>query len=210
MANETNKVKFGIRSCFYSIISEDEQGVITYGTPKAFPGAVSLSLDAEGGDPEPFYADDIIYYQSPGANNGYSGDFEVARVIDDFHKDVLGDIEDNNGMLVEDADAMSKKFALMVQFYGDKHATRHVLYNCTASRPQFGSSTIEDVATPQTETITITAIPATFGDKHIVKAKQSPDGANYDSWFTAVQVPDFQEQADDQGDDQGDDPNTGA
>lgn len=190
---ETNKVKFGIRSCYYSVITEDpETGAITYGTPVAFPGAVSLSLDPEGGDPEPFYADDIIYYQSPGANNGYSGDFEVARVIDDFHKDVLGDIEDQNGMMVEDADAMSKSFALMVQFSGDKHATRHVLYNCTASRPNFGSTTIEDTAEPQTETLTITAIPATFGDKHIVKAKQVPTGSNYDAWFTEVQEPNFE------------------
>lgn len=190
---ETNKVKFGIRSCYYSVITEGEGGQITYGTPVAFPGAVSLSLDPEGGDPEPFYADDIIYYQSPGANNGYSGDFEVARIIDSFHKDVLGDIEDQNGMLVEDADAVSKSFALMVQFSGDKHATRHVLYNCTASRANFGSTTIEDVAEPQTETLTITAIPQTFGDKHIVKAKQTPEGANYDQWFTTVQQPTFQE-----------------
>lgn len=189
---ENNKVKFGIRNCYYALITEDESGAITYGTPVSFPGAVSLSLSPEGGDPEPFYADDIIYYQSPGANNGYSGDFEVARIIDQFHKDVLGAVEDTNGMLVEDADAMSKKFALMVQFSGDKHATRHVLYNCTASRSEWGSSTIEDTATPQTETLTITAIPATFGDRHVVKSKQTPDGANYENWFNAVQVPNFQ------------------
>lgn len=196
---ETNKVKFGIRSCYYAMITEDETtGAVTYGTPISFPGAVSLSLDPEGGDPEPFYADDIIYYQSPGANNGYSGDFEVARVIDSFHKDVLGDIEDANGMLVEDADAMSKSFALIVQFSGDKHATRHVLYNCTASRPTFGSSTIEDTATPQTESLTITAIPQTFDTRHIVKAKATPDQSNYNNFFTAVQIPSFNDETDDE------------
>ena len=57
---ETNKVRFGIKSCYYSVITRDENGDITYGTPVAFPGAASLSLDAQGGDPEPFYADDII------------------------------------------------------------------------------------------------------------------------------------------------------
>lgn len=193
---ETNKVKFGIKSCYYSVITRDENGNITYGTPVAFPGAVSLSLDAQGGEPEPFYADDIIYYQSPGANSGYSGTFTVARIIDAFHKDVLGYVEDDNGLLLEDADAMSKEFALMVQFSGDRHNTRHVLYNCTASRASFGSSTIEDVATPQTEEFTITAIPATFKiegseDRHIVKAKcvQEDSATQYNAWFTAVQTP---------------------
>lgn len=192
---ETNKVKFGIKSCYYSVITRDENGDITYGTPVAFPGAVSLALDAQGGDPEPFYADDIIYYQSPGANSGYSGTFTVARIIDAFHKDVLGYVEDDNGLLLEDADAISKEFALMVQFSGDKHNTRHVLYNCTASRASFGSSTIEDVATPQTEEFTITAIPATFKfdteERHIVKAKcvQEDSATQYAAWFSEVQVP---------------------
>lgn len=188
---ETNKVKFGIKSCYYAVITEGQDGTITYGTPVAFPGAVSLSLDPEGGDPEPFYADDIIYYQSPGANSGYSGDFEVARVIDSFRKDVLGEVEDANGMLIEDAEAMSKSFALIAQFSGDKHNTRHVWYNCTAARPTQGSSTIEDVATPQTETITITSIPATFGERHIVKAKAVPENSVYTDFFTAVQEPSF-------------------
>ena len=194
---EQNKVKFGIKNCYYSVISVDQNGETTYAEPKAFPGAVSLALDAEGGDPEPFYADDIIYYQSPGANNGYSGDFEVARVIDDFHIDVLGDVVDENGMLVEDAEAISKSFALMCEFKNDRHQTRHVLYNCTASRPQFGSSTIEATAQPQTETITITAIPQAFGEgdakRQIVKAKanNTDSPTQYAAWFSAVQTPSF-------------------
>lgn len=198
---DTNKVRFGIRSCYYALLNEDENGNITYDTPVAFPGAVSLSLDAEGGDPEPFYADDIIYFQSGGTNGGYSGDFEVAKVTDAFHKDVLGEILDANGLLIEDADAVSRKFALMVQFSGDVHATRHVLYNCTASRPNFGSSTIEETVEPQTETLTITAIPVQFPDgsdrRNIVKAKANATDSptQYNNWFTEVQVPVFDEDA---------------
>ena len=190
---DSNKVKFGIKSCYYALIEEAQDGTISYGTPVAFPGAVSLTMDPQGGDPEPFYADDIVYYQAPGSNSGYSGDFEVARVIDSFRKDVLGEIEDANGMLVESADVMPKPFALMAQFSGDKHNTRHVWYNCTASRPGSGSQTIEEQATPVTETITITGIPATFGDNHIIKAKATPDNSVYDSFFTAVQIPDLEE-----------------
>lgn len=194
---ENNKVKFGLKNCYYSVITLDESGVPTYATPVAFPGAVSLSLDPEGGDPEPFYADDIIYYQSPGANNGYSGDFEVARVIDSFHIDVLGDIVDANGMLLEDAEAAPKSFALLCEFKNDQNRTRHVLYNCTASRATFGSQTIEENATPQTETLTITAISQQFMDgdvaRNIVKAKANAidSPTQYNAWFSAVQTPAF-------------------
>lgn len=188
---DTNKVKFGIRSCYYAVITEAADGTISYGTPVAFPGAVSLSLDPEGGEPEPFYADDIIYYQSPGSNGGYSGDFEVAKVPDSFRQDVLGEVTSKNGLLVEDADVVTKRFALLAQFSGDKHNTRHVWYNCTASRPSSGSQTIEETAEPQTESITITSIPATFGTRHIVKAKASVGDTPYDDFFTAVTIPTF-------------------
>lgn len=210
MAVETNKVKFGIKNCYIAILNEDVDGTITYDEPFHFPGAVNLSLSKEGSDPEKFYADDIVYWQSGYTNTGYSGTFEFARIIDKFHTDVLGVEVDDNGMMVENADVQPKEFALMVQFSGDKHNTRHVLYRCAASRPDLASQTIEETASPITETLDLTIIPATFGDKHIVKAKQSPDGANYEQWFTAVQVPSFTEQPADEGGDNGDPDNTGA
>jgi phi13 family phage major tail protein len=113
-----NKVTFGLRNIHYApIIGKDEQGNPTYGIPKPYPGAVSLSPDAEG-DQNIFYADDIAYYVVD-SNNGYSGDFEAADVPDDFKIDVLGYMRDSNGMLVEVADAVKKSFALMGEIAGD-------------------------------------------------------------------------------------------
>ena len=46
-----NKVHFGIKNAYYSKITKAVvEGVqtITYGTPKALPGSVSLSLDYSG------------------------------------------------------------------------------------------------------------------------------------------------------------------
>lgn len=184
-----NKVKFGLQKCYYAPITFDENNDIVYGTPVAFPGAVNLSLDAQGNEVENFYADDIIYYAVPGGNGGYQGDFEVARVIDDFHMDILGEIVDDNGMLVEDATAQPKPFALMCQFAGDKQNTRHVLYYCTCNRPSFGSQTKEATATPRTETLTITAIPASIAGGSYIKAKAGEDADNYENWYSAVQTP---------------------
>ena len=51
-----NKVKFGLRNCYYAKATMGASGDITFGTPVAMPGAVSLSLDPEG-ESENFYAD---------------------------------------------------------------------------------------------------------------------------------------------------------
>ena len=130
---DSNKIRYGIKNVFYATASISTSGTASYGTPVALPGAVSLSLDAQGGT-EPFYADNIVYYTSV-ANNGYEGDLELAKIPDSFLTDCLGYTADTNGVLLEDAGAEPVHFALMFQFEGDKSAKRSVLYNCVATRP---------------------------------------------------------------------------
>lgn len=186
-----NKIKYGIKNVHYAIATIAADGSATFGTPKAFPGAVSLSLSAEG-DRSPFYADNVEYWVGQ-VNRGYSGSLEVARVIDDFAKDILGEIEDTKKVLYEDADAGAVHFALIFQFEGDQNATRHVLYNCTASRPNIDGSTKGENIEPATETIDISAasIWVEALGKNIVKAKTTSETstADYNSFLTAVYVP---------------------
>ena len=73
-----NKIKYGLKNVHYAVITEDEDGSITYGTPKRIPGAVNLTLEPQGEQAE-FYADDMRYF-SAFANSGYSGSLEVPRV----------------------------------------------------------------------------------------------------------------------------------
>ena len=102
MPSTNNKVKFGLKNCHYAKATLDpDTNAVTFGTPVAIPGAVNLSLDPEG-DTEPFYADDMVYYTTV-ANNGYSGDLEIALIPDSFRKDILKETEDSNGVLVEDS-----------------------------------------------------------------------------------------------------------
>lgn len=192
---DTNKVMYGLSNAHYSLVTFDENGTPTFGAFAPFPGSVNLSISPEGGEPTPFFADNITYYMSPGANNGYSGDWEVAKVPDEFLINVLGFVRDANGVLFEDAEAVSKTFALAFEFDGDVNKTRHILYNCRASRTDFGSSTIEETAEPQTQTLTITAIPMAFTvnneKKLFVKAKanQTDSGTQYSAWFNQVYTP---------------------
>lgn len=184
---DTNKVKYGICNVYFAVATIAANGTATYTTPKALPGAVSISLDQQG-ETNKFFADNIVYYTSV-ANNGYEGDLEVAKLNDDFLKDILGYGTDANGILYEDAGAPVVHFALMFQFEGDAHARRHVLYNCTCNRPSVSGSTKEDSVEPQTETITITATTIHHAglDKDIVKASVTPtETTQYNAWNSTV------------------------
>lgn len=184
---DSNKIKFGIKSVFYAVATITSTGAATYGTPVALPGAVSISLDAQG-DTNKFYADNIVYFTSV-ANNGYEGDLELARVPDSFLTDCLGYIKDGNDVLVEDAGAAPVHFALMFQFEGDVNAKRTVLYNCVAARPSVAGSTKEESIEPQTETISITATTVYNAalDKDVVKAScTETESTTYNGWLSAV------------------------
>lgn len=180
-----NKIKYGISKCYYAKITETN-GAITYGTPVALPGAVSISLDQQG-ETNTFYADNIAYYTS-NANNGYQGDLELALLPDSFRTDILGEQLDNtSGAYMEYGNAPTVEFALLFQFEGDENATRHCLYRCVASRPSVSGSTKEESIEPQTETVTITAM-ARESDE-LVKARCPHDATAYANWFTSVVEP---------------------
>lgn len=162
-------------------------GIFSYENPKAIPGAVSISLEAEG-ESSPFYADGIVYFRST-ANNGYSGDLEIALIPEWFRTEILKEELDKNGVLVEKANVSeTEKFALLFEFDGDINAIRHVLYNCSASRPSIESETKEDTIEPGTETLSLTADPREDG---LVKSRtgDTTSADTYANWYKNVYIP---------------------
>lgn len=195
-----NKIKYGLSNVHYALVTEtvatDGSGAIvsTYGTMKALAGAVSLSLSSSASK-SVFRADNEDYFVSYG-QGGYEGDLEVARVNEEFLKDVLGYAEDDDNILVEASDAFKtvNYFALVFEFDGDKQATKHCLYKCSASRPNIASSTTGEGGTiePNTETITITAVPRADNDKLIhLQTQDTTSTSVIEAWYSAVPVPTF-------------------
>ena len=186
----SNKVKYNLKNVHAAKLTEtvvDGVTTFTYDAPKAIPGAVSLSLDAEGNS-SPFYADGIVYFRTS-SNNGYSGDLEMALIPEWFRTEILREKLDNKGVLVEKSDVTeTEKFALLFEFDGDIRKIRHVLYNCSASRPSIESKTNEEDKEVQTETLTVKARPLANG---YVKAKtgDSTTETVYNNWYKSVYEP---------------------
>ena len=198
----SNKVKFGLKNVHYALVTESVvttgadagKTVSSYGDMKALAGAVSLSLSSTSSK-SVFRADDEDYYVSYG-EGGYEGDLEVARVNENFLKDVLGYTEDTDKILVESALAFKTTtyFALTFEFDGDQRETKHCLYKCSASRPDIASQTTGEGGStdPQTETLTLTAVPRADEDKYIhLQTQETTSTAVIEAWYSAVPVPTF-------------------
>lgn len=195
-----NKVKFNLKNVHYALLTLTGN-TPSYGTPVPVPGAVSLSLDANG-EPENFYADGLVYYVINN-NMGYDGDLELAMIPESFRTEVLNEALDDNGVLIENSESQLAAFALLFEFDGDQKHIRHVLYNCAASRPGIEGKTNEESKEVQTETLTIKASPLPDGT---VKAKtgDTTDTGTYNNWYSAVYLPTSAS-----GGDGGDDPDNG-
>lgn len=186
--SEKNKVKFGLSNVHVAKMIKGEDGAITYDTPFKIPGAVNLSLDAEG-DNEPFYADNIKFFESF-ANNGYSGELEIAKIPDEFLKEVLGQKIDSIGGVIENINDKITPFAFMYQIEGDVTGTRFCYYNATVSRPSTEAATTEGTKTPNTDTLSITtSAREDTGDVRYKLALSDTNKTEYNAFFDEVPEP---------------------
>ena len=112
-----------------------------------------------------------------------------ALIPDEFYVDILGDVKDNDGNILESGLAQTSYFALLFQFEGDVKATRHCLYYCSASRPELSGETVEETVEPGTESLSFAATARP--DNGYVKYRTTGDTTDevYNKWFTAVPEP---------------------
>ena len=182
-----NKVQFGVKNVYYSVITETSSST-TYGTPKAVPGAVSISFDADG-EASDFYADNIKYYTTV-ANNGYTGTLEVAKVPEEMETEVFGMTQTTSG-LQESVNVEPKLVVLMVQFEGDQTPELYQFYRVRLQRPNITSSTITETKEPQTASLSLTAMPSldsgnNISGKTFIRSTSSTPDATRTAWFNSV------------------------
>ena len=187
-----NKIRYGLRNVKYAIWNGT-----AYDTPKEWKGAVSLSLSREGGDSSDFYADDGVFYSFAATNGGYSGDLEMARIIDAVRVDLLAEIaDDGTGVQYETSQGEPAEFALICEMQGDQNPIGFVFYGCKASRPEMNANTKGDSPEVDTETLNIRISGQDFEylgeEKHFIQGhieKTSENAAKYAAFFNAVSVP---------------------
>lgn len=184
-----SKVKYGLKNVHYAVVTETtnaETGAVTttYGTVKAWPGAVSITLDPQG-DNTVFHADDYSYFVL-GNNTGYSGSFVSALVPEDVEISVYGQSKDANGAITEAEGDTISYIALMFEFALDASGRRYVFYRNMLSRHAVASTTKGETIEPQTDTVSFTATPRPDDGK--VKAYVDKNATAYSTWYNAVYV----------------------
>ncbi|MBC8612075.1 phage tail protein [Massilimaliae timonensis] len=180
-----DKVKYGIKNVHYALLTNDTP---TYETPVPIPGAVSFSLEASG-DTTPYYADDMQYFVTV-ANNGYTGDLEMALFPDKFLEDVFGfTASTKDKVITENATVQPKQFALLFEEEGDVSGTKYVLYNCTCTRPSRSLATTTETTEPQNQTVSVTASPLADGRTMAYTSGETPENVT-NAWYENVWLAD--------------------
>lgn len=189
---KNNKVKYGLKNVHYAIVTEADDGTVSYGNFTPHRGAVNIVLNSSVTQ-ETIAADDDPMYAVAEENNGYEGNLEMQNIDDDFSVNVLGDIRDENGVIIENKDAVTKRIALAFEISGDAKKTRFLLYNCAVTKPNVESGTRGKGIDAKTDSLGIKAMPA--HDTGNIKAKAKQSDAAYENWFKEVYVGTVPEQA---------------
>lgn len=189
-----NIIRYGLKNVHIAeIVSTDTKGTPTYGTPIPVNGAVTLDLKAQS-TTNKFYADNTVYYTLT-TNNGYEGTIEFALLPQEVRNIIFSEETDTNGVVSDGGQAQGKEVALLFQFEGDVQGTRLCMYRCKFSLPDISAETIEENATPQTETYTFTATARKDTGKTVARVENTDTTKTvYDDWFNSVYELDFKEE----------------
>ena len=124
------------------------------------------------------------------ANNGYTGDLEVALFPEQFLTDVFGYTSSaQDKVLTENATVQPKSFALLFEEAGDTSGTKFVLYNCTCTRPSRSLATTTETTEPQTQTVSVTASPLADGRTMAYTSDTTPENVLI-GWYNDVWLKD--------------------
>lgn len=182
MSNKENKVHYDLDNVYFAPL-DIVDGVAAFGKPVREHGAMSMDLSPKG-DNVTVRADAMDYYNAV-SNNGYDGSINFVQISDAFKMAHLGYRKTETGVLIEDANAEHKPFAMLYEFKGDKKHRRHVLYHGMANRPNEKGENKDSQKSPDTESLPVKFSPLPGGR---VKSSTTADTTDeiYSKWFDAV------------------------
>lgn len=187
MSANDNKVHYDLANVHVALLTIDvstDAPVITFGTPKKLPGAISMDLSAQGNVIK-LRADSMDYYVV-NDNLGYSGDLNIAMVPDWFRQEYLNEEMDETAkVLTENSNKNPNPFAMTFEFAGDAAHRRHVLYNVATSRPNIHGENKDNQKEPDTDTLSLTASPLPGGRVKASTTKETPAEV-YSAWNTKI------------------------
>lgn len=185
MANNPNKVEFGISNLHIGTYTVGTTGTVTLGTPYHQKGAISFAPD-EDSEVNNFYADNSIYYSSY-TGGTFEGDLEVALFDDEFKTDFLGYLELADGGIANIKGASKPSVYIAFEVNGDKAKRRCIMYNCSLGGISREYATTEDTTEPTTETLAVTV--AGDNGTGISVASYTESATGYATLFTNPPVP---------------------
>lgn len=186
----SEKIVYGLDKVHYAPITVGPDGRITFGKPIRMFGATEFKASPSG-ESVSVYADNGVYY-SVSANQGYEVELNIHNIPKEFETHALGVIYDEEkGIMKEVTNAKNGAFALLWEFETDVKPVRHLFYNCTATRMDIESKSLEEKIDPSAKTIKITASPIELDGEKIVRAKTVATESSmakviYDSWYEKV------------------------
>lgn len=137
------KVRFGLSNVYISARTESELGVVTYSTPVACEGAVSLTL-TRSNEKVVKRADNINFFTRV-ISSSREGVFTLTYIPDWFKTAYLGYKADSNGKLIE-TNAEGGQFAIgfQIEIGGQTQPEKYVVYNCVGAEGDSEFATTEE------------------------------------------------------------------
>lgn len=189
-----NKVQFGLVNVHLAKITETRdpetnKWVTAYAKPVPVPGAVKLSLSKEVAKTI-FRADNSNYHVIE-SNNGYTGNYELAKFPAALYVDIFGQKRDDKGLLVESASDKSSPVAILFEIDGDQSATKYCLFKTQLEKPNIEGETTGETIDVKTDSLDLTVLPRL--DDGFIKcvADEVTDPDTYKNFYNSVPVVTF-------------------
>ena len=179
----------GCQSLYFAEVTKDDSTGSTFGDPFAVPSLTSIEIK-DNADSVTFYSDDTTEQVIP-TFSGKEVTIELGYISNELEAKLTGQ-KYVNGVLVQQANFVSKEYAMMFKAPKSKGGYQYVvLYKGAIARSESAYKSKEDSIEGQTVTLTGTFMPLL--SNNLVGAKADDTDTNksalISTWFSQVPVP---------------------